>query len=188
MIKRLITVSLAMFLVFVFSPSYSADQAMGPEMIRARQMMKNTPAARKMGVQQSAGWQAVGTWPICGAFLTPAMMGHGQGVMQAGMIGNMMQPGMVNPGMMGNAKGSGGVMMGQGVQGSVPSMQGLLTKEGVRILMEYKLHFFVRNPNLKLGKITEVESGFEVRVVTRDDSLVNRFIINRYTGMMTSAN
>lgn len=39
------------------------------------------------------------------------------------------------------------------------------------------------NPNLKVGKITETEDGFKVRVVTRKgEALVDRLLVERGTG------
>ncbi len=42
---------------------------------------------------------------------------------------------------------------------------------------------FSGNPNLKVGKITESEDGFEVRVLTRKgEALVDRLLVERGTG------
>jgi len=189
MFKQLIAGFLTLFLVFVFSPAYSADKLIGSEMMKSEQMMGQTSSDQKMGMHRQAGGQPAGYLPVCGVLLNPGMMGQGQGAMQSGMMGNMMQPGMMNmmqSGMMGNMMQPG--MMGQGMHGNASSLQVPLTKDDVRVLMEYKLRFFIRNPNLKLGKIKETEEGFEVQIVTRDDSLVNRFVIDKNTGMMTPGN
>jgi len=196
MYKQLIAGFLTLFLVFVFSPAYSADKLIGSEMMRSEQMMRSgqmmgqASTSQKTGMHQQAGGQPAGYWPVCGVLLTPAMMGQGQGAMQSGMMGNMMQQGMMGnmmqPGMMGNMTQPG--MMGQGMHGNVSSLQAPLTKDDVRVLMEYKLRFFIRNPNLKLGKIKETEEGFEVQIVTRDDSLVNQFVIDKNTGIMKPGN
>ncbi len=181
MYKQLIAGFLTLFLVFVFSPAYSADKLIGSEMMRSGQMMGQASTSQKTGMHRQAGGQPAGYWPVCGVLLNPGMMGQGQGAMQSGMMGNMMQPGM-----MGNMTQPG--MMGQGMHGNVSSLQAPLTKDDVRVLMEYKLRFFIRNPNLKLGKIKETEEGFEVQIVTRDDSLVNQFVIDKNTGIMKPGN
>lgn len=46
-----------------------------------------------------------------------------------------------------------------------------LTTEQVRTLMEARL-IMKGNDNLKVGKVSSTRSGFEVSIVTRDDSLV----------------
>jgi len=205
MFKQFIVGFLTLFLVFVFSPAYPADTLVGSEMMRSEQMMRSgqmmdqASSPQKMGMQQPAGGYVVWYCPQHGAFMNPKMMGQGWGITEPGMMGNMMSPAMMSnmmqPGIMGNMMSPvmmGNMMqpglMGQGMQGNASSLPVPLTKEGVRIMMEYKLHFLIRNPNLKLGKIKEVEEGFEVQIVTRDDSLVNRFVLDRNTGMMTPKN
>ncbi|BFM18567.1 hypothetical protein R50073_47500 [Maricurvus nonylphenolicus] len=46
-----------------------------------------------------------------------------------------------------------------------------LSKDQVRTLMEARL-IMKGNENLKVGKVSSTRSGFEVSIVTRDDSLV----------------
>ncbi len=38
------------------------------------------------------------------------------------------------------------------------------------------------NPNLKVGKVTEKEVGFEVTIVTKEDSRVDRLMVEKNTG------
>ena len=38
------------------------------------------------------------------------------------------------------------------------------------------------NPNLKVGKVTEKEEGFEVTIVTKENSLVDRLLVEKNTG------
>ena len=45
----------------------------------------------------------------------------------------------------------------------------------------------VRNPNLKLGKIEEKGSVFEADIVTKDNSLADKILIDKNTGWMRSA-
>ncbi len=44
-----------------------------------------------------------------------------------------------------------------------------------------------RNPNLKLGKITEREDVFEAEIVTKDGSLVDKVIVDKSNGWMRPA-
>jgi hypothetical protein len=45
---------------------------------------------------------------------------------------------------------------------------------------------YTRNPNLKVGKIKEQEMGYEVEIVTKEDSLVDKVFVDKYTGWMRS--
>jgi len=45
----------------------------------------------------------------------------------------------------------------------------------------------MRNPNLKLGKMKDAGSAFEAEVVTKDNSLVDKVLIDKATGWMRSA-
>lgn len=51
------------------------------------------------------------------------------------------------------------------------SLERELTKEQIHTLMEARL-IMKGNDNVKLGTITDSEDGFEVTIVTQDDSLV----------------
>ncbi len=44
-----------------------------------------------------------------------------------------------------------------------------------------------RNPNLKLGSIKDMGNNFEAEVLTKDNSLVDRILVNKQTGYMRSA-
>ena len=44
-----------------------------------------------------------------------------------------------------------------------------------------------RNPNLKLGKIADRGYAFEVNIVTKEGSLVNKVLVDKNTGWMQSA-
>lgn len=44
-----------------------------------------------------------------------------------------------------------------------------------------------RNPNLKLGKIKDLGTAFEAEVLTKNNSLVDRVLIDKQTGRMNSA-
>ena len=43
-----------------------------------------------------------------------------------------------------------------------------------------------RNPNLKLGKITEKDNYFEAEILTKDNSLADKIIVDRYMSWMRS--
>ncbi|MDT8272049.1 MAG: hypothetical protein RRA35_02545 [Desulfomonilia bacterium] len=60
----------------------------------------------------------------------------------------------------------------------------LKEKEATGIVEDYLKS--TRNPNLKLGKITEKEAHFEVEIVTKDNSLVDTVAVDKYTGWMRS--
>jgi cytochrome c553 len=132
----------------------------------------------------------------------PGMMGPGYG-MGPGMMGRGygMGPGMMGrgygmgPGMMGGGYGMGPGMMGPGY-GAPPGYPGYggpyhgrpsapLDKEGARQQVQAFLEG-MHNPNLKVGKITDKGTYFEVRIVTRENSLVDKINVNKRTGFMHS--
>jgi hypothetical protein len=45
----------------------------------------------------------------------------------------------------------------------------------------------MRNPNLKLGKIKDAGTAFEAEIVTKDNSMVDRILVDKATGWMRSA-
>jgi len=123
----------------------------------------------------------------------PDCPGYGQGMMGPGMMGPGMMgqgmgPGMMGPGMMGQGMGPGMMgqgMMGQGMMGQGMAQQPLprdLTGEEVRHMFEHRLAMN-GNPNLKLGPVTEKDADtITVDVVTQEDSLVDRYEVDRHTG------
>ncbi|MBI3016157.1 MAG: PepSY domain-containing protein [Candidatus Tectomicrobia bacterium] len=56
-----------------------------------------------------------------------------------------------------------------------------LTKEQATALVQNQLNGY-GNPNLKIGNVTEKDGIFEVEIVTRDNSLVEKVQINKQTG------
>ncbi|MFO7965942.1 MAG: hypothetical protein R6U50_18590 [Desulfobacterales bacterium] len=56
-----------------------------------------------------------------------------------------------------------------------------MTEADIRGLME---NYVAGNPNLKVGEITEKEDTYVAEVVTRDDSLVEKIIVDKNTGYM----
>ncbi len=105
-----------------------------------------------------------------------------------------MGPGMMGPGMMGRDMGPGMMdheMMGPGHErqhgpeyeprGQQPD-QPLEEKDARAILQNYLQS--MRNPNLKLGKIKDIGIAFEVEILTKDDSLVDKILVDKNTGSM----
>ncbi len=46
--------------------------------------------------------------------------------------------------------------------------------------------YSTRNPNLKIGKITEKDTGFEAEILTKNDDLVDKVLVDKNTGWMRS--
>ena len=55
-----------------------------------------------------------------------------------------------------------------------------LTKEQAKNIAQSYLEW-MNNPRLKLGQIIEKENSFEFSLVTKDDSLVEKYVIDRET-------
>ncbi len=60
-----------------------------------------------------------------------------------------------------------------------------LTMDQAKVLVENHLTS-IGNPNLKSGKFTEKEISYEVEIVTREGSLVDKLIVDKQTGWMRS--
>jgi hypothetical protein len=56
------------------------------------------------------------------------------------------------------------------------------SKESVRLITEYRLHI-IGNPNIKLGEISEDENSVMVNIVTRNGDLVERYQVNKISGL-----
>ena len=139
-----------------------------------------------------------GAGPGYGYGMGPGMMG-GYGMMGRGYG---MGPGMMGGyGMMGRGYGMGGYGMGPGMMGpgygGQPGYPGYgnpyygrpsapLDKNGARQRVQAYLEG-VHNPNLKVGKVTDKGTYFEVQIVTREGSLVDKIIVNKQSGLMHSA-
>ncbi len=89
----------------------------------------------------------------------------------------------MGPGMMGRGMGPG--MMGQGYGPQYQQERKPLTEKDVKGLVENYLQSR-RNPNLKLGKVTEKDYYFEAEILTKNDSLVDKILVDRQTGWMRS--
>ena len=85
--------------------------------------------------------------------------------------GYLMGPGMMGPGY------------GYGPQYQQP--QKPMTKKDAETLVQNFLNS-TGNPNLKLGETKDEGSAYEVTIVTKDNSLVDRILVDKRTGWMRS--
>jgi hypothetical protein len=118
----------------------------------------------------------------------PGMMG-GQGGWYCPYSGQWMGPGMMGKGMMGPCMGGQG-MMGKGMMGSGHGQQQQLQKpleeKDARAILENYITN-MKNPNLQLGKIKDAGTTFEAEILTKDNSLVDKIMVDKKTGWMRSA-
>ena len=122
-----------------------------------------------------------------------AMMGGGGG-MGSGMMGGGnygMGPGGGQG--MGPGSGQGGIGPGMNFPGDerqynpqTRQPQKPLDKNDARGVAENYLKS-TKNPNLHLGKIEDKGDAFEANVLTKDNSLADRILIDKNTGSMRSA-
>ena len=142
-----------------------------------------------MGGGGYGGWYC----PYCGQYMGPrGGYGMGPGMMGPGMMGpGMMGPGMMGGGMMGRGMGPG--MMGPGYGGQYGPQYGpqyqqpqkpMEEKDAKAILENYLSS--MRNPNLKLGKIMEKDYYFEAEILTKENSIVDKILVDKFTGWMRS--
>jgi hypothetical protein len=118
----------------------------------------------------------------------PGMMGQGYGP------GQGMGPGMMGPGQgyaPGYGMGPGMMAPGAGPQpgygmGPAPNPDADLSADDVRARIERNLAWH-GNPRLKVGDVTETdEDTITADIVTKDGSLVQRFMVDRHNGWMRS--
>lgn len=107
----------------------------------------------------------------------------GKAQMGRGMMGG----GMMGSGMMGD-RGSGMMNQGYGEPYGPQQYQRRqmpLREEDARTILEDYLKS-TRNPNLKLGRIDDRGYAFEAEILTRNDSLVDKILVEKNTGAMRS--
>lgn len=80
----------------------------------------------------------------------------------------------------------GGGMMDPGMQQQQPQPQKSLEEKDARTILENYIQT-IRNPNLKLGKVKDLDYAFEAEIVTKENSLVDKIIVDKKTGWMRSA-
>jgi hypothetical protein len=148
------------------------------------------PGMGRMGSPEGESGAYGGWGPGYGMGPGMGMMGMGRGMMGMGGMGGMMGPGMMGMGgMMGPGMGMGpGMTRGWGAQ-DCPWASGdpgrLLGKDDVTKMLERQLAMH-GNDRLKVGKIEEKDDKTIVaEIVTKDNSLVDKFSIDRRTGWRT---
>jgi rubrerythrin len=142
--------------------------------------------ALRMGGTMGPGMMYGGGY---GYGMGPGMMGGGYG--RGGMMGGSGSGYGMGGGMMGYGPGYGsgqGMMSGRGYgSGQSYAEPGKpLEMKGAKAMMEDYLKS-TGNPNLKLGKIKDTGAAFEAEVLTKNNSLVDKVLINKQTGRMSSA-
>ena len=111
------------------------------------------------------------------------MMGPGPGMGGFGMtgagcgMGPMMGRGM-DPGMMGPGYGNP-------YEPQYQQPRKTLEEKEANVILENYLKS-TRNPNLKLGKVEDRGNAFEAEILTKEDSLVDKIMLDKYTGWMRS--
>jgi hypothetical protein len=142
----------------------------------------------QMGPGYGMGPDMMGPGYGCGYGMGPWMMGPGYG------HGYGMGPGMMGgPGYGGYAMGPWmmhpygiGYGYGYGYGPQYRQREKPLTEDDAKEMVENYLKN-TRNLNLKLGKVTEKGAYYEADIVTKDNSLVNKILVDKYTGWMRSA-
>ena len=159
--RKSIVIGLAVVVAVMLGLGSLYAQPMGPGM-----MGQGGGRAPGYGPPPQGGWYSpnCGRWQGGGYGMGPGMMGPGYGY--------HMGPGMMGPGY------------GYGPQYQQP--QKPLEKSDVETMVKNYLAS-VRNPNLKLGKIEEKGSVFEADIVTKDNSLADKILVDKNTGWMRSA-
>ena len=159
--RKSIVIGLAVVVAVMLGLGSLYAQPMGPGM-----MGQGGGRAPGYGPPPQGGWYSpnCGRWQGGGYGMGPGMMGPGYGY--------HMGQGMMGPGY------------GYGPQYQQP--QKPLEKSDVETMVKNYLAS-VRNPNLKLGKIEEKGSVFEADIVTKDNSLADKILIDKNTGWMRSA-
>jgi rubrerythrin len=116
-----------------------------------------------------------------------AMFQHALGMGGYGMGPGMMGGRGMGPGMRGWGMGPGMMGPGYGYQYGPQSQQPQkpLEEKDAKAILENYLRAN-RNPNLKLGKITLQGNYFEADIITKDGSLVDKILVDRYTGWIRS--
>jgi hypothetical protein len=104
--------------------------------------------------------------------------GMGSGMMGGGMMGRGVGPGTIGPDYR-NEYGSQ-----YGPQYRQPQKQ--LEENDARAILENYLNS-KRNPNLKLGKIEDKGNAFEGEILTKNNSLVDKILVDKNNGRMHSA-
>lgn len=178
--KTVFVLALALLFGLVFY-AMKAQAQMGPGMMHGYGM-----GPGMMGGGGYGGWYC----PYCGRYMGPGggygmgpgMMGPGYG-MGPGMMGpHMGGRGWMGPGMMGPGYGP---RYGPQYPPQYQQPQKPMEEKDAKAMLENYLAS-LRNPNLKLGKVEDKGNAFEGEIVTKDGSLVDKILVDKYTGWMRS--
>jgi hypothetical protein len=134
-----------------------------------------------------------GGWGMMGGGHGPGMMqgwgsggGYGPGMMQGWGSGGGYGPGMMQGYGRSSTRGYGpqNCPWFQGTAGSGGDQQGTLNLSTDDVKARFERWIDVQgNPRLKLGGIREKDADtVEVDIVTKDNSLVQQFLVNRHSG------
>jgi hypothetical protein len=136
---------------------------------------KNKAVVDTIIVDKNTGWMQSAT--------SGPGYGYGRG---RGMRGPGYGYGM-GPGMMGGYQGGYGPQYGSsaGPQSQYQQQGKPLTEKDVKTMVENYIQS-TRNPNLKLGKITDKDHYFEAEILTKDNALVDKIVVDKQTGWMRS--
>lgn len=109
----------------------------------------------------------------------------GHGMMGGGGPGTgHMGQGMMGPGMMGGTAGPG-TFACPGMSQQLATT-GAITKE--QVVAQVQNHLTAMgNPNLKLGTVKETPTQVEVEILTKDNSLVEKILVDKTTGRTSRA-
>ena len=115
---------------------------------------------------------------------TPPQSGQGGGYgMGPGMMGGRGNGYGMGPGMMGSGQGYGPSQQNPYAQ---QQNQKPIDKDQAKSMVENYLKS-TGNPNLKLGDIKDDGQNFEADVVTKDNSLADKILVDKNTGWMRPA-
>jgi len=180
--KRFLLVVAAV--VIVMGAAFVVHAQMGPGMMGRGHMWGPGGGYGGYGYEGFEGWYC----PYCGRHMGPGHgMGPGYGRGPGYGPGWGMGPGMMGPGHM---YGPGMMQPGypHGPRYGAPryeeKYEPLKEKDVKAMLDDYLKNS--RNPNLKVGKITEKNGYFEAEILTKNDSLVDQLLVDKYTGWMKS--
>jgi hypothetical protein len=101
----------------------------------------------------------------------------GSGMMGHGMMGPNIGPGMMGPGY--------GDQYEPQYAPRYQQPQKQLEERDAKAILDNYLNS-TRNPNLKLGKIEDKGNAFEAEILTKNDSLVDRVLVDKKNGGMRS--
>lgn len=121
-----------------------------------------------------------------GGLLITQVFAHGsRGSYRGGYGGHMMGSGMMGGGMMSHGMGPGMMGPGYGSQygPQYQQPQKILEEKDARAILENYLRS-TRNPSLKLGTIKDVGPFFEAEILTKEDSLADKILVDKRTGWM----